>query len=143
MKKYLLTGPKFEGEIALIYFENFISKIDFLQAQLSPDQRQWILENIAIHEDALTGMMEKMKGYTLVSEDYIVTLDEFKKVYPYARNSHLLPPVWSKMKQSDQVRAWAAAVEYAKYCERNSWYKAKIAAKWLKDKEYLNNWRAM
>lgn len=80
----------------------------------------------------------------LVESEFDVSLDDFNREYPYKRNSHLLPPIWQKMGISDRIMAWKAAGDYRRYCERNSqWYKPKIAAAWLKDKEYLNDWKIL
>jgi len=71
-----------------------------------------------------------------------VTLQDFKDEYPYSRNMHLLEPIWDKMDMTERVLAVMACKPYKKYGERNSsWYKFKIAAAWLKGKEYLNDWK--
>lgn len=143
MKKYSITGNLFEGEIQLIFLNSELVKIDFLNAKLSNFQKDKFLKLAVIREVDLEDMRNRMSGCILVSDDYTITLDEFKKAYPYARNSHLLPPVWNKLSANEQVMAWLKAQDYARYCKRNDWYKPKIAAKWLKDREWLNDWNRM
>lgn len=143
MRQFNITGPNFEGEMRLFYMEGKLTKIDLTECRLKDSQRRFIFLNAATDETQIEGMMKKLPTCTLVAEDYVVTLDEFKRVYPYARNSHLLPPIWAKMKPSEKVRAWQSAIQYARYCSRNGWYKPKIAAKWLKDREWMNDWKRM
>jgi uncharacterized protein (DUF2252 family) len=79
----------------------------------------------------------------IVEASQPITLEVFIKAYPYPRNKHLLPPIWAKMKTEEQAQAIAAAHLYSRYCKRNEWYMPKIAASWLKNKEYLNDWKKM
>lgn len=143
MKRYILTGPKIAGQLEIIYREGSLIKIDMSDADLVDIQKSWLLKNISLSEMKLEAMMILLKDCTLVQDDYEITLDDFKREYPYSRNSHLLPPIWNKLSASHKVIAWEQAREYRKYCERNEWYKPKIAAKWLKDKEYLNSWKKL
>lgn len=143
MVQYILTGKKIKGEVAIFYLDGKVVKIDLTDADLDAPQKSWLLKNIALEESVLEQMMTLLPECMLVQEDYEVTLDDFKREYPYQRNSHLLPPIWDKMKPADRVQAVEQARWYRKYCSRNEWYKPKIAAKWLKDKEYLNNWKKL
>lgn len=143
MKNYNITGKNFEGEIQLFYLDGKLLKIDFLNCTLTDEQKKIMLERVAVREADIEAMMDKMRSCVIVADDYTVSLDDFKQAYPYARNSHLLPPIWAKLSNSDKVLAWLRATDYARYCKRNEWYKPKIAAKWLKDKEWLNDWNKM
>lgn len=143
MKTYSITGRTFGGEIQLMYLNERLARIEFLNGEFTDFQLQTFLKIIVVRENEIETMMNRMPSCIIVSSDYSISLDDFKKAYPYARNSHLLPPIWSKMNASDQVSAWLRAGDYARYCRRNEWYKPKIAAKWLKDREWLNDWNKM
>jgi hypothetical protein len=55
----------------------------------------------------------------------------------------LLDALWPKISKVNQVLAYFGAIEYRKYCKATSWYNPKIAASWLANKEYLNDWKNM
>lgn len=142
MNRYLLTSPKFTGSIELVYLDESIVRVDFLDSSADDRQKRYIFQHIPLTEASLAQLVEAVPGLVCVAADYEITLEDFKREYPYSRNTHLLPPLWEKLKASERVLIWMKAREYRKYCERNAnWYKPKIAAKWIKDKEYLNDWK--
>lgn len=143
MKSYAISGRTFAGEIQLFFLEEKLIRIDLVNCTLTDFQKETLLKIIAVEEKKIEEMMSHMKGCIIVSDDYSVSLDDFKQNYPYARNSHLLPPIWDRLSVADKVLAWLRAGDYARYCKRNDWYKPKIAAKWLKDREWLNDWNKM
>lgn len=143
MKILSIRGKKFDGEIQLHFLREELIQIDFSRTNLTDEQKIKFLGIVAVGFCDADAMMEKMPGCVLVDDDYEVTIDQFKTAYPYARNSHLLPPIWNKMTAAEKVLAWTRAGDYAQYCRRNEWYRPKIAAKWLKDKEWLNDWNKM
>jgi len=142
INRILLTSKKYIGSVELLYLEGRLQRVSFENAVIEDKNQLWILRRVPLYEFELVGMMESAKGQiTLVQDTYNVTLDDFIREYPYKRNTHLLPAVWGKLNTADQVRAWLAAREYRRYCDRNGWYKPKIAAAWLKNKEFLNDWK--
>lgn len=143
MRKFLITSTAFAGHAIVLYVDNLLQLIDFTEAEMSEAQQQWILNNVPLHLEAMAEFIQRGKSLRITEADFEVCLDDFKRDYPYSRNTHLLPPIWDKMSRADQVRAVHAAKEYRRYCQRNEWYKPKIAAAWLKAKEYLNDWKKM
>ena len=142
MRRFLITSDKFTGTVELIYNRSeFLACVDMRQAVMTAD-------TIAAFKRAVPVFIADMKtafaaGTMVVEADFDVTLDGFKREYPYSRNYHLLQPIWDKMKKPDQVEAFFSAIEYRKHCEKNTWYKPMIAAWWLTRKEYKNDWRKM
>lgn len=147
MKRYIITSEKFTGQVELLYKERdglmLINKIDLSGSNCSAAQIVRIVQAAPVLASAIDSAYRALP-VTIVEAEIIVTLEDFKHEYPYARNMHLLPPVWDKMPQTDKILAVTAAKEYRKYCERNQqWYKAKIAKAWLTGKEYLNDWKKL
>lgn len=143
MRRFIITHPSLSGKIEAHYNgDAILRKIDLSGATLTGDQVKWFKANITVMADNLIPHMEAQK--VLVTEaDFEVTVEDFLREYPYARNTHLVREYWPKMTTVDQYRAFLGASEYRQYLLRNTWQKAKIAAKWLKDKEYLNEWRKL
>jgi hypothetical protein len=142
MKKFLITSDKFKGTIEVVYnFDGVLTLIDLYDAELSYKQIQYLMHNLSPDVQQLRGMLT---GTNLDIKEiaFEKTLEDFKREYPYSRNFHLLEPIWQRMEKKYHALAWYRAIQYRKYCERNNkWYKPKIAASWLNNKEYLNDWR--
>lgn len=144
MRRFLITSPKFTGTIELWYnFEGLISNVDLNDAVLDFKQLQYLLHNLSPDVIQFQGMLT---GSNLEIKEvaFELSLDDFKREYPYSRNYHLLQPIWHTMSAKERVLSFFAAIQYRQYCERNKhWYKPKIAASWLQKKEFKNDWRKM
>jgi adenine-specific DNA methylase len=145
MRRFTLTSDKITGEIELWYnFEGMLCRVDLVNTSMSYLQIQYLLQNLSPDVEQFKGMLS---GANLAIKEvqFDLSLDDFKREYPYSRNYHLLDARWAKMAKREQVKAFFAAIDYRKYCERNSkWYKQpKIADSWLANKEYLNDWKKM
>lgn len=143
MQLFEISSPKLEGYITVVYNDELV-KLDFTNAILA--------RNVKAHFKAAipTTLADFLLGKwcsaetVIIESSFNVVLEDFTRDYPYQRNSHLLPPIWDKMPLPDKIQAVQQAKPYRKYCDRNKhWYNPKIAAAWLKNKEYLNDWNKM
>lgn len=144
MRRFLITSPRFTGTIELWYnFEGLIARVDLCEAALDFTQLLYLLKNLSPDVIQFNGMLTG-SNLEIKEVPFELSLDDFKREYPYSRNYHLLQPIWHTMSAKERVLAFFAAIQYRKYCERNSsWYKPKIAASWLQKKEFKNDWRKM
>jgi len=144
MNLYKISNPKFTGEVEVLYNDQNLQQIDFSNAQIEPELIAGLKKALP---PTLQGFLQGTwcsSETTVVEGAFVVTLEDFKREYPYQRNTHLLPPIWDKMHITEQAMAVAAAKAYRRYCKKNeSWYNPKVPATWLKAKEYLNNWDKM
>lgn len=139
MKRLIITSTKFEGKAELIYHSGRLVTIDISNAVMSDDVVVAFKRAVPVYMDSLAKSFGE--GTTIVEAEYEVTFDDFIREYPYKRNTHLAREHWPKMGKDDQVKAFFAAIDYRKYCDRNKWYNPKIAEGWLKKKEFLNDWK--
>jgi hypothetical protein len=142
MRRFLIKG-RFKGKVEVIYDGNgLLRKIDFAGAELTAEAVKWFKARTAVRVENIN---EGFENYVTIAEaEFETTFADFRREYPYTRNAHLAEKYWPTMTSSNQYRAFIEAVEYRKYCERNSnWYKPKMADKWLKEQQYLNNWREL
>lgn len=143
MRRFLITSPAFTGEAEAIYDGTArLIRFDVSKTNMLPDLISKFKSKIPAHVD---DMADAWKGSNavVVESDFEVSLDDFKREYPYTRNYHLLEARWKKLSKTDQVEAYYSAIEYRKYCSRNDWYKPKIADSWLANKEFKNDWKKM
>lgn len=142
MRRFLITSEKFEGIAELIYNKSGqLVCIDMRQTSMDAE----VIRHFKKAAPVTTEQMAEAftAGTTVVETEFEISLDDFKREYPYGRNFHLLPDIWNKMNKTQQVEAYYGAIEYRKYCNRTDWYKPKIAASWLMKKEWMNDWRKM
>lgn len=144
MKLFKITSDKYTGEIEVLFNDGSLVKLDFTNAVASTDVKHNFKRAVPVVLDTFLQGSWCGAGVNVVEASYEVTLDDFNREYPYKRNTHLLPSIWNKMLMIDRIKAVQEASKYRKYCEKNgSWYKPKIAASWLQNKEYLNDWSKM
>lgn len=144
MRRLLITSPSFSGEAEAVYDQTGrLIRFDVSKTSMPKSIIRVFKEKIPPDISEIE-LAFKGTHATVVEADFEVSLDDFKREYPYSRNYHLLDALWPKMKKTEQVEAYFAAIEYRKYCERNtSWYKSQIAATWLNKKEFKNDWKKM
>ena len=143
MQLFKITNPKYSGEIEVLYNNGTLLKFDFANAQIANDVKAAFKNKVPITIEAFMQGTWCGNDTVVVAANYEVTLDDFKKEYPYKRNTHLLQPIWDKMLMSHKIQAVQEATNYTKYSKKNDWYKPMIAASWLNNKEYLNDWNKM
>ena len=144
MRRFLITSDKYSGTAEALYNDTgVLCRIDCFHTDMTVDV-------ITAFKRAVPGYVYDMvegksfsKETMIIESDFEISLDDFKKEYPYSRNYHLLINRWAKMNKTEQVEAYYAAIEYRKYCKKNDWYKPKIADSWLANKEFKNDWKKM
>jgi len=144
MRRYIITSPKFKGKVEALYdLKQILFRIDFAAAELNKEQVSYLKGRIPVMMDNILAAFENTP--LLVTEaDFEVTFEDFKREYPYKRNTHLAEAYWPRLTSSQQYQAFTAAIDYRAYCEKNkSWYKPQIAETWLKKQEYRNEWKTL
>jgi hypothetical protein len=134
---------KAKGHIELLYDNNgLLRKIDFNGVEMSQEAIKWVKGKAAPCVEDVFRAFEG-SGATIEEGEFTVTFADFRREYPYTRNAHLAEKYWPTMTSANQYRAFVEAQEYRKYCDRNTWYKPKMADKWLKEEQYKNNWKEL
>lgn len=145
MRRFLIGSAKFEGSIEIKYdSDNYLHTVSFAGTTMPAEYKAAFLKIIsgAVSVDFLQSAFSRTK--VIISEaEFEVTFEMFWHEYPYKRNRHIAEEVFNKLLKPDQIRAWEAATEYAKYCKRNEWYNKKLADLWLKTKQFLNDWKTL
>ena len=144
MRRFVITSPSWDGEAEIVYDAG--GRLIRLSVE-ETDMEALVIEQFKKRVGATidkVGAIVEGTNATLVEADFNITLDDFKREYPYSRNYHLLDGIWPRLKKSVQVQCYYGAIEYRKWCERQfKNYKPMIAATWINNKEYLNNWKKL
>lgn len=145
MRRFLLTSPKKKGSIEAIYnFDGQLCRMDFTGMPCDATETKWVKDRTPI---LVQNIDAAFLGTTMkaTETEFSVTFQDFQREYNYNRNTHLArDKEWPKLTSSIQYTCLIAAIEYRHYCQRNaSWYKPMIMDKWIKTKQYLNNWKEL
>ena len=142
MNRILITHPTYTGEAEAVYDgTGRLLRFDLSNTNMIPAVIRKFKDVVPPHFDEVETAFKSTKA-TVVIAEFDITLEDFKREYPYSRNYHLLDDLWPRMKKTDQVLAYYSAIEYRKYCNREKkWYKPRIAATWINSREYLNDWK--
>lgn len=141
MKRYILTSPKINKSIEVWYNDvGLLSLIDMRGVQFSGTQMEMLTSHLALEEKQFKQKITPT-GLIVKELEIVINFDDFNLVYPYSRNTHLAKDYWAKIHPKQHVSIYLAAIDYREYCKRNEWYKPMIAVKWLKQKEYMNDWK--
>lgn len=146
MRRFVISSDKFSGNIEVVFNEvGNLVLLDIRNASINTGGTKKLLQEIIPpHISVLEQYLRNVQGFVCIESEYEVSLEDFKKAYPYSRNMHLLPPIWEKMGKAEQIQSIKSASEYKTFCEKNAgWYKPRIAAAWLRAKEYLNDWKKL
>ena len=143
MKRYELTSDKIKGTIEVWYgFNDMLWRIDLQHAVLDYVQVFYLLKHISPDRHQLVATLAG-SGLTIKELDYDITVEEWLSVYPYQRNTHLVRSYWPTLGKKERILAYFGAMDYAAYLKREDWCKPKIPDTWLRQKQYLNNWRML
>jgi hypothetical protein len=143
MQRYILTSPATKGKVEAIYNSSgILHRIDFAGADLTKEQVYGYKNRIPVLSLNIYEAFQSTN--VIVAEaEFEVSFEDFKREYPYKRNTHLAQKFWPKMTSGQQYKAFCAAVAYRKFLEKNTWQSPKLPEKWLKDEEYLNDWNSL
>lgn len=143
MRRFVFTSDGFKGSVESMYGTNGrLLKIDFSKATITEKAINWFKQRMPVLVDNLEPAFEGV-NCSYKEEDIEVSFEDFWREYPYKRNRHLAEAYWPKMTTNHQYRAFVSAIEYRQYLERNKWLSPKIADTWLKQKEYMNDFKTL
>lgn len=143
MKRFYITSPGFNGTAEIWYnYEGLLCYINLNDCVMNYTQIKYLLENISADYETAKVLATGTR-LVMIEQDFEITLDDFKREYPYSRNYHLLESRWAKLNKKEQVAAYFSAIQYRQHLARNKWQNPMIADTWLSKKQFLNDWRKL
>ncbi len=150
MRRFILKAPTYyKGFIEVIYLRGKLWRICFTACrEISDRSINGFKSRIPANAE---NMYDAWKDHPVTFEetDFEVSFDDFKREYPYKRNTHLAEAYWPKLSSSIQYEAVLGAIEYNKYCEAKGYKEKgkqqfmKLPDKWLREQQWKNNWREL
>lgn len=110
MKTYKITSEKIAGEITVVYDDRReLAKLDMSGAEMTIQQKNWLMANQPNTEDKLFDMQQKSKWMKIdLMPESIITFEMFWQRYDDKINSSKKRAKlkWEKMKESERIKAF-------------------------------------
>lgn len=144
MRRFIFTSHLYKGFVEAIYNVNgIIWKISFANAiDMNNDQIKWFKITIPVLIENMESQFAAASSVRIEEKDFEVSFDDFKREYPYKRNTHLALKTWNTLTSQKQYAAFMSAIAYRKFLQRkeNAWQKPMLPDRFLKEEQWKNDW---
>lgn len=143
MRKFLITGEKYTGEIVAVYSaDQLLVQVDLQATNLTANQRRMLLCGLPTTVDGLNNCFEGK--LTIVEAAFEVSFDMFWQRFGLKRNKLQAEKLWEKLRKTEQVEAWHRIAAYDKYCKKNGhWYQRMYPDTWLRNRQWESEWETL
>jgi hypothetical protein len=147
MKKFVITSPKFSGEINVLYGQpegempGKLQFIDFMKCDLNEEQINYFKSKLpALYQEDISAAFGKSE-LTIMESGYRVSFDMFWERYNNKKNRLRAEKQWNKLSAADQANAYFKYYLYERYCKLNPWYNKALPETYLGDRYWENEWK--
>lgn len=141
MKRFIITSPRFTGEINVLYgVDNKLQFIDFMKCDLTDEQMDFFKTRLPIY---FSNDFIKSFGSSrldVVEEGYHVSFDQWWNRYDLKRNRDRALKVWQKLSEADKVNAFFKLGSYERHLALNTWKTKAEPDKYLRNRYWENDW---
>ena len=143
MKRYIITSPKFTGEINVLYgLDNKLQFIDFMKCDLTDEQLDYIKTLMPIH---FTNLQEFTSAFgksklDVIEEGYRVSFEQWWTRYNLKRNQKRCLKLWGNLSEADQVNAHFKLGLYERHLMLNQWKTKAEPDTYLRNRYWENDW---
>lgn len=140
MRKFLISSPKFSGNIEMVFNqEEVLVSLSFANAQLSIGQIQYVIKNTPVIMDGLN-VCEAFKGAMIAEHTYEITFEMWFDKYSFKRNKKPAEKIWVKMNVGDRAKAFYSIDAYNRYLKKNTWLNKMYPDTYLRNEHYNDEW---
>ncbi|MBT1702934.1 hypothetical protein [Chryseosolibacter indicus] len=142
MRKYILTSPRFTGEINVLYgLDGRLLFIDFLKCDLNEEQTDYFKSKLpAIFKDNFIEAFGNSK-LSVVEEGYTVSFEQWWNRYNIKHNKARCIALWNKMSEADQVNAYFKMGNYERHLALNTWKNKADPDTYLRQRYWESEWK--
>lgn len=143
MNKYIITSPRFTGEINVLYgLDNKLLFIDFMKCDLSEQQITYFKEHVPVFfSDKFMEAFGANNKLNVVQEGYTVTFEQFWNRYGNKVNRIRAEKQWNKLSEADRVNAYFKYSLYERHLGLNAWKTKVDPDRYLKDRYWESEWK--
>jgi hypothetical protein len=139
MKKYIITNPRYQGEIEVIYNLGVLDAVSFTNTNMNAKQRKIFKDMLPVQEDDLKTTFTS--DTAIISASFNITFDEFWKKYNHKFNRDRCEALWKRMTQADIVLAFFGLDKYHRCLRKNPTQIKMHPDTYLRSKAWLNDYR--
>jgi len=140
MKRIILMGSGFKGEVHLLYnLESILATIDFQFAELSLIQIDWLKQRIPVVFDATT--FNPPQNVTYIVDDIEIDFEMFWEKFKGGANKKRCIPLWDKLSKAKKIKCYVGAIKYMSFLEANKWRPKMGPDRWIQKEEWENEWK--
>jgi hypothetical protein len=144
MKKLIISSPRFQGEVSVVYGEqDELLNLDFSAATMEDNQVSVMKNKTPVRYFGITQFIEvyNSKSMRVIEEGYVPNFEEeFWKPYNKKVNKQRVLKIWDNLTKAEQANAIAGLKRYKKHLSLNTWRTKVDPERYLKDKMWLNEW---
>src|SRR5260221_304091 len=142
MNRYIITSPKFTGEINVLYgMDNRLLYIDFLKCDLTDDQISYFKNHLPVSYSDEFSKAFGSSNLNIIKEGYRVSFDQWWTRYSLKRNRERCVKVWDKLSEGDQASAYFKLGMYERHLSLNSWKTKADPDTYLRQRYWNNEWK--
>jgi hypothetical protein len=142
MKRYILTSPRFAGEINVLYgLDNRLLLIDFMKAGLNDHQIEFFKKAVPVY--FTENFLDSFPNSTLnvLEEGYTVSFEMWWGRYNLKHNKARCLALWNKLSEADQVNAYFKLGQYERHLSLNQWKNKADPDTYLRQRYWESEWK--
>ncbi len=141
MKRYLIAAKAYQGDAELWFDENGkLIRIDIAKTNMHPEVMEDFKRDAPILESNLHEAFAHVKC-TITEADIIITFEQFWAKYNKKINKARCLPIWNKMSQNEQLKAYTGIDKYNAYLKKEHWRNKLDPENYLRNKTWENEYR--
>lgn len=152
MKRFIITSPRFTGEINVLYAPTSpqpspeereplrLQFIDFTKCDMTEEQITFFKTKLPVFYSEKFMEAFGSSKLNVVEEGYVVTFDQFWKRYNLKRNRERSLKLWNRLSEADQVNAFFKLGQYERYLTLETWRTKAECDKYLRNRYWDNDW---
>jgi hypothetical protein len=143
MKRYILTSPKFTGEINVLYgLDNKLLFIDFMKADLSEHQISFFKKAVPVFFTDQFLEAFPNSNLNVLEEGYQVTFEMWWNRYNLKHNKARCLSIWNaKLSEADRVNAYFKLGSYERHLSLNTWKNKADPDTYLRQRYWESEWK--
>jgi hypothetical protein len=142
MKRFIITSPKFTGEINVLYgLDNKLQFIDFMKCDLSEEQITFFKNRLPVFYSENFSEGFGKSQLTVMEEGYRVSFDQWWTRYNVKRNRERCIKLWNKLSEADQVNAFFKLGLYERFLALENWRTKAEPDTYLRKRYWENEWK--
>lgn len=142
MKKYIITSPRFTGEIHVLYgIDAKLLEISFTKCSLTEEQTEYFKNKLPVvfRENFLEAFGNSKLN--VIEEGYTVSFEEWWERYNVKHNKQRCLALWNKLSEAAQAMAFFKLPAYERHLAIENWKSKADPDTYLRQRYWESEWK--